>query len=105
MVFPNQLGQDDVRKRCFSRINGPVVKEGHPLEYAKQMAMATIFQADLELRNAQFSQLLSWLKERHGEIYPEAVDLAESVRQEFERRMHGEFLKKCNLSLRRSLAF
>jgi hypothetical protein len=91
MVFPNQLGQDDVRKDALVALTAQLVKDGHPLEYAKQMAMATIFQADLELRNAQFSRLLAWLKERHGDLYPDAVELAESVRQEFERRMHGEF--------------
>ena len=91
MAFPNQSGQDDVRKDALVALTARLVKEGHPLEYAKQMATASIFQADLELRNAQFTRLLSWLKERHGDIYPEAVELAESVRQEFESRLKGDF--------------
>lgn len=91
MAFPNQSGQDDVRKDALVALTARLVKEGHPLEYAKQMATASIFQADLELRNAQFTRLLAWLKERHGDIYPEAVELAESVRQEFESRLKGDF--------------
>jgi len=91
MVFSNQAGQDDVRKDALVALTARLVKEGHPLEYAKQMATATIFQADLELRNAQFSRLLAWLKENHGDLYPQAIELAESVRQEFERRMQGDF--------------
>ena len=91
MVFPNPSEQDDVRKEALVKLTAQLVKEGHPLEYAKQMATASIFQADLELRNAQFSRLLSWLKASHSDIYPDAVDLAESVRQEFERRLKGDF--------------
>ncbi len=91
MIFPNPSEPDDVRKEALVKLTAQLVKEGHPLEYAKQMATASIFQADLELRNVQFSRLLSWLKERHSDIYPDAVDLAESVRQEFERRLKGEF--------------
>jgi hypothetical protein len=91
MVFPNQLGQDDVRKDALVALTAQLVREGHPLEYAKQMATATIFQADLELRNAQFSRLLAWLKESHSDLYPVAVELAESIRQEFEHRMQGKF--------------
>jgi hypothetical protein len=45
-----------VRKDALVALTARLVKDGHPLEYAKQMATATIFQADLELRNAQFSR-------------------------------------------------
>jgi hypothetical protein len=55
------------------------------------MATASIFQADLELRNAQFTRLLAWLKESHADIYPDALAIAESVRQEFEQRVTGQF--------------
>lgn len=91
MAFTHQSGQDDVRKDALVVLTAQLVKEGHPLEYAKKMATASIFQADLELRNAQFSRLLAWLKENHSELYPEALNLAESVRQEFESRLKGEF--------------
>lgn len=91
MTFLNQSEQDDVRKDALVKLTAQLVKEGHPLEYAKQMAAASIFQADLELRNAQFSRLLAWLKESHSNLYPEALELAESVRHEFERRLKGEF--------------
>lgn len=90
MSFPDLSG-DDVRKEALITLTAQLVKAGHPLAYAKQMAAASIFQTDLELRNVQFSRLLAWLKSSHSDIYPEAVELAESVRQEFERRLKGEF--------------
>jgi hypothetical protein len=91
MDFPSASGQDDVRKDALVALTARFVQQGHPVAYAQHMATASIFQADLELRNAQFSRLLAWLKEYHGDLYPEAVAIAESVRQEFEKRITGDF--------------
>ena len=53
------------------------------------MATAAIFQADLELRNAQLSRLLAWLKQEHADVYPGALALVESTREEFEKRVQS----------------
>jgi hypothetical protein len=91
MEFPMAPGQPDVRKEALVALTAQFVKQGHPPTYAQHMATASIFQADLELRNAQFTRLIAWLKETHAEIYPEALAIAEAVRQEFEQRVTGEF--------------
>lgn len=91
MEFPTASGQPDVRKEALIALTAQFVKQGHPPSYAQHMATASIFQADLELRNAQFTRLIAWLKETHFEIYPEALAIAESVRQEFEKHVTGEF--------------
>jgi hypothetical protein len=91
MAFSYSSGQDDIRKDALVALTAKFVAQGHPVEYAKHMAMASIFQADLELRNAQFSRLLAWLKDSHADLYPEAIDIVESVRHEFERRLTGDF--------------
>lgn len=84
-----QQNADDVRKYALQALIGSFVAQGHPPEYAQHMATAAIFQADLELRNAQMSRLLNWLKQTHDEIYPEALTVVESTRQEFERRVQS----------------
>jgi len=91
MEFPMAPSQPDVRKEALVALTAQFVTQGHPPAYAQHMATASIFQADLELRNAQFTRLIAWLKETHTEIYPEALAIAESVRQEFEQRVTGEF--------------
>ncbi|WP_239113131.1 hypothetical protein [Halomicronema sp. CCY15110] len=78
---------DDVRKEALLALTAEFVKQGHPAEYAKYMAMASIFQADLDLRNAQFSGLVQWLQTQHPGIYPEALQVAEAIRKEFEDRI------------------
>jgi hypothetical protein len=78
---------DDVRKEALLALTAEFVKQGHPAEYAKYMAMASIFQADLDLRNAQFSGLLQWLQTQQQGIYPEALQVAETIRKEFENRI------------------
>ncbi|HEY9736602.1 MAG TPA: hypothetical protein V6D06_09980 [Trichocoleus sp.] len=91
MPFPLDASQEDVRKQALLALTAAFVKQGHPPQYAQHMATASIFQADLELRNAQFSRLLAWLRDQHPEIYQEAVDLSESVRQEFEKRVKADY--------------
>ncbi|MBD2106439.1 hypothetical protein [Nodosilinea sp. FACHB-13] len=91
MDFPMASSQPDVRKEALVALTAQFVKQGHPPSYAQHMATASIFQADLELRNAQFSRLLAWLKESHADTYPKALEIAEDVRQEFEKRVTGEF--------------
>lgn len=91
MEFPMASNQPDVRKEALVALTAAFVQQGHPTKYAQHMATASIFQADLELRNAQFTRLIAWLKESHADIYPEALAIAEAVRQEFEKRVTGEF--------------
>ncbi|PZO45202.1 MAG: hypothetical protein DCF17_02510 [Shackletoniella antarctica] len=91
MEFSMASSQPDVRKEALVALTAQFVNQGHPPSYAQHMATASIFQADLELRNAQFTRLISWLKETHVEVYPEALAIAESVRQEFEKRVTGKF--------------
>ncbi|MBD1914824.1 MULTISPECIES: hypothetical protein [Cyanophyceae] len=91
MDFPMASSQPDIRKEALVALTAQFIKQGHPPSYAQHMATASIFQADLELRNAQFSRLLAWLKESHADIYPKALEIAEDVRQEFEKRVTGEF--------------
>jgi hypothetical protein len=78
---------DPVRQQALTTLTAIFVSQGHSIECAAQMATAAIFQADLELRNAQFARLLAWLKQAHPEAYPEALELAEATREEFERRV------------------
>ncbi|MBE9136299.1 hypothetical protein IQ254_03625 [Nodosilinea sp. LEGE 07088] len=91
MEFSMASDQPDIRKEALVALTAQFVKQGHPPSYAQHMATASIFQADLELRNVQFSRLLAWLKEAHADIYPEALVIAEAVRQEFEKRVTGQF--------------
>jgi hypothetical protein len=91
MEFSMASNQPDVRKEALVALTAQFVRQGHPPTYAQHIATASIFQADLELRNAQFSGLIAWLKESHADIYPEAIAISESVRQEFEKRVTGEF--------------
>lgn len=78
---------DDARQQALAVLLRSFVAQGHPAEYAQHMATAAIFQADLELRNAQFVRLLGWLKQEHESIYEDAVAVLASVREEFERRV------------------
>lgn len=79
--------EDDVRKEALLALTAEFVKQGHPAEYAQYMAMASIFQADLDLRNAQLSGLLHWLQTQQSAVYPEALKVTEDIRQEFENRV------------------
>lgn len=81
---------DDVRKEALLALTAEFVRQGHPSEYAKYMAMTSIFQADLDLRNAQLSSLLNWLQAQHPAIYPEALTLVERIRVEFENRVRQQ---------------
>ncbi|QZZ21045.1 hypothetical protein J5X98_00590 [Leptothermofonsia sichuanensis E412] len=78
---------DSVRQHALEALTVTFVAQGHPTEYATHMATAAIFQADLELRNAQLTRLLAWLKQEHPAIYQEALDLVETTREEFEKRV------------------
>jgi len=87
-MIPGQT-PDPVRQHALAALTATFITQGHPTEYAKQMAMAAIFQADLELRNAQLTRLLGWLKQEHSAIHDEAAALLESTREEFERRVQA----------------
>lgn len=87
-MLPGQT-PDPVRQEALSALMGQFVQQGHPDEYAKFMAMATIFQVDLELRNAQLARLLSWIQQNHPTFHLEATQLVESTREEFEKRVQN----------------
>ncbi len=78
---------DPVRQHALTALIAAFITQGHPTEYAKHMATAAIFQTDLELRNAQLSHLLGWLKQEHSDVYQDALTLLENTREEFERRV------------------
>lgn len=78
---------DDVRRQALGALTAHLVSQGHPEQYAQHMAAATIFQADLDLRNAQLSRLLAWLETEQAAVYPAALALVEETRAEFERRV------------------
>jgi hypothetical protein len=78
---------DPIRQHALEALTAAFVAQGHPTEYATHMATAAIFQADLELRNAQLTRLLAWLKQEHSEIYQDVLNLVETTREEFEKRV------------------
>lgn len=80
---------DEVKQAALKMLIASFVAQGHPAEYAQHMATATIFQTDLELRNAQLLSLLGWLKQTYPDVHGEAVQLLETTRAEFERRVQG----------------
>lgn len=77
----------DARQQALQFLIANFVAQGHPPQYAQHMATATIFQADLELRNAQMASLLSWLQQTHSEVYREAIAVVETTREQFEQRI------------------
>lgn len=87
-MFPGQTS-DPVRQQALTMLTATFVAQGHPAAYATHMATAVIFQTDLELRNAQLTRLLSWLQQEHAAIYPAALALVESTREEFENRVQS----------------
>lgn len=78
---------DPVRQQALAVLTASFIGQGHPAEYATHMATAAIFQTDLELRNAQLARLLSWLKQEQADIYPIALEVVETTREEFEKRV------------------
>lgn len=87
MVMPFGNVDDDVRQQALLALTASFISQGHPAEYAKHMAVASIFQADLELRNAQMTSLLAWLKDDYPEVHDQALLRLEQIRQEFEQRV------------------
>lgn len=78
-----------VRQQALVALTAELAQQGHPPEYAQHMAAAVIFQADLDLCAAQLARVLSWLKQNHPQLYPEAVQLVDATREEFERRVQN----------------
>lgn len=78
---------DPVRQQALAGLIASFVNQGHPVEYAQLMATSIIFQTDLDLRNAQMSRLLNWLKQEHQDIYPSSLAIVEKTREEFEHRV------------------
>jgi hypothetical protein len=87
-MFPDP-SSDAIRQQALTVLTAQFVAQGHPPEYATQMATAVIFQTDLELRNAQLSRLLDWLKQNHADVYKDALAMVEATREEFERRVQA----------------
>lgn len=85
-MFPDPAA-DAVRQQALAALTATFIAQGHPEEYATHMATAAIFQADLELRNAQLTRLLGWLKQEQAALYPQALELVEATRAEFEKRV------------------
>jgi hypothetical protein len=83
----SEQSADAIRQQALAVLTASFVNQGHPAEYATHMATAAIFQTDLELRNAQLSRLLNWLKQEQSAIYPDALAIVEATREEFERRV------------------
>ncbi|MBF2077737.1 MAG: hypothetical protein IGR76_04255 [Synechococcales cyanobacterium T60_A2020_003] len=79
---------DPVRQQALTMLIAQFIEQGHPAEYAKHMATATIFQADLELRNAQLVRLLDWIRQDYPEVYKGALSIIEETREDFEKRVH-----------------
>jgi heme oxygenase len=86
-MFSQNPTPGDVRQQALVALTAELITQGHPVEYAKHMATAVIFQTDLELRNAQLSRLLAWLQHKHPTVYSDALVLVEDIRQEFEHRV------------------
>ncbi len=84
------LPSDDVKKKALVALTEALVAQGHPAEYAQYMAMSSIFQADLDLRNAQLSGLLTWVQTQHSSLYPQAIQVVEGIRAEFENRIQQQ---------------
>ena len=78
---------DPVLQQALNGLTANFVQQGHPPQYAQVIAASIIFQTDLDLRNAQISRILTWLKQEHDGIYDSAVDIVETTREEFERRV------------------
>ncbi|GAB4216831.1 MAG: hypothetical protein OHK0012_19900 [Synechococcales cyanobacterium] len=76
-----------VRQQALAALSQELTRQGHPSQYAQHMAAAIIFQADLDLCTAQIARVLSWLKETQPDLYPQALSLVESTREEFEHRV------------------
>ncbi len=81
---------DPVRQEALAGLIANFVNQGHPPQYAQVIATSIIFQTDLDLRNAQISQLLAWLKQEHENIYTSALAIVEQAREDFERRVQED---------------
>lgn len=89
-VASNDPHPEEVRQRALLTLTAEFVQQGHPEQYAQHMAMASIFQADLDLRNAQLNNLLAWLQQEHSELYAIALERLAAVRAEFEQRVQNQ---------------
>ncbi len=78
---------DPIRQKALAGLVANLTDQGHPPQYAQVIAASIIFQADLDLRNAQVSSLLGWLEQEHNHIYKPALDLLAKTREDFERRV------------------
>lgn len=83
----SEVTPDPVRQQALALLTTELIAKGHSRESAQNMAIAIIFQTDLDLSNAQLARLLAWLKQEHGDIYPAALDLVAKTREEFEKRI------------------
>lgn len=82
-----EMTPDPVRQEALVALTDSFVQQGHPPQYAQAFAASIIFQTDLDLRNAQMTRLLAWLKQEQSNIYPLALEIIEETRTEFEHRI------------------
>ncbi|MBO3457745.1 hypothetical protein G7B40_021495 [Aetokthonos hydrillicola Thurmond2011] len=82
-----EVTPDPVRQTALAALTASFEAQGHPTQYAQAIATSIIFQTDLDLRNAQLSRLLAWLKQEHNNIYASALEVTEKTREEFEKRV------------------
>ncbi|MFB2839041.1 hypothetical protein [Floridanema evergladense] len=83
----SETTSDPVRKEALTALTAKMIEQGCPDKYAPALAASAIFQTDLDLRNAQLSRLLSWLKQDYSDIHELALKIVEKTRAEFEHRV------------------
>ncbi|WP_206756616.1 hypothetical protein [Aerosakkonema funiforme] len=86
-TMPSETTPDPVRQKALNALTDKFVEQGHAHQYAQALAASIIFQTDLDLRNAQLSRLLAWLKQEHSNTYQFALEIVEETRAEFENRV------------------
>lgn len=83
----SETASDPIRQEALTALTAKFIKQGCPDQYAPALAASIIFQTDLDLRNAQLSRLLAWLKHDYSDVYTLALEIVEKTRAEFEHRV------------------
>lgn len=85
-MYP-ETTSDPIRQAALTALTAKMIEQGCPDKYAPALAASVIFQTDLDLRNAQLSRLLSWLKQDYSDVHELALKIVEKTRAEFEHRV------------------
>lgn len=83
----SETTSDPIRQEALTALTAKIIEQGCPDRYAPSLAASIIFQTDLDLRNAQLSRLLAWLKQDYHDVYVLALQIVEKTRAEFEHRV------------------